>query len=66
MVDDRRILESWEHAERQHVQQIAEEFYEGFNTVADLPEPAVTIFGSARPTRRRATWASGSPKRASS
>jgi uncharacterized protein (TIGR00730 family) len=48
MVDDRRILESWEHAERLHVQQIAEEFYEGFNTVADLPEPAVTIFGSAR------------------
>ena len=48
MVDDRRILESWEHPERQHVQQIAEEFYEGFNTVADLPEPAVTIFGSAR------------------
>ena len=48
MVDDRRILESWEHAERRHVQQIAEEFYEGFNTVADLPEPAVTIFGSAR------------------
>ena len=48
MVDDRRILESWEHAERRHVQQIAEEFYEGFNTVADLPEPAVTLFGSAR------------------
>ncbi len=48
MVDDRRILESWEHAERRHVQQIAEEFYDGFNTVADLPEPAVTIFGSAR------------------
>jgi uncharacterized protein (TIGR00730 family) len=48
MVDDRRILESHEHAERLHVQQIAEEFYTGFNTVADLPEPAVTIFGSAR------------------
>jgi uncharacterized protein (TIGR00730 family) len=48
MVDDRRILESWEHAERAHVQQIAEEFYDGFNAVADLPEPAVTIFGSAR------------------
>jgi uncharacterized protein (TIGR00730 family) len=48
MVDDRRILESREHAERLHVQQIAEEFYEGFNTVADLPEPAITIFGSAR------------------
>ena len=48
MLDDRRILESAEHAERLHVQQIADEFYEGFNTVADLPEPAVTIFGSAR------------------
>jgi uncharacterized protein (TIGR00730 family) len=48
MVDDRRILESAEHAERLHVQQIAEEFYAGFNTVADLPEPAITIFGSAR------------------
>ena len=48
MVDDRRILESHEHAERLHVQQIADEFYEGFNTVADLPEPAITIFGSAR------------------
>jgi uncharacterized protein (TIGR00730 family) len=48
MIDDRRILESREHAERLHVQQIADEFYEGFNTVADLPEPAVTIFGSAR------------------
>ena len=48
MLDDRRILESAEHAERLHVKQIADEFYEGFNTVADLPEPAVTIFGSAR------------------
>jgi uncharacterized protein (TIGR00730 family) len=48
VVDDRRILESREHAERLHVQQIAEEFYAGFNTVADLPEPAITIFGSAR------------------
>jgi uncharacterized protein (TIGR00730 family) len=48
VVDDRRILESREHAERLHVRQIADEFYEGFNTVADLPEPAITIFGSAR------------------
>ncbi|HET6695496.1 MAG TPA: TIGR00730 family Rossman fold protein [Gaiellaceae bacterium] len=48
MLDDRRILASAEHAERLHVRQIADEFYEGFNTVADLPEPAVTIFGSAR------------------
>lgn len=48
MLDDRRILESDEHAERLHVQAIAEEFFDGFNTVADLPTPAVTIFGSAR------------------
>ncbi len=57
MVDDRRILESWEHPERRHVQQIAEEFYEGFNTVADLPEPAVTIFGSARVGEDHAVYA---------
>jgi len=47
-LDDRRILESEEHAERLHVQEIADEFFTGFNAVADLPTPAVTIFGSAR------------------
>jgi uncharacterized protein (TIGR00730 family) len=57
MVDDRRILESFEHAERLHVRQIADEFYEGFNTVADLPEPAVTIFGSARVREDHAVYA---------
>jgi uncharacterized protein (TIGR00730 family) len=48
VLDDRRILESEEHAERLHVNAIAEEFFTGFNTVADLPTPAVSIFGSAR------------------
>ncbi|HWM13320.1 MAG TPA: TIGR00730 family Rossman fold protein [Gaiellaceae bacterium] len=47
-MDDRRILESDDHAERRHVRQIADEFFEGFDTVADLPIPAVSIFGSAR------------------
>jgi predicted Rossmann-fold nucleotide-binding protein len=47
-VDDRRILESDDHAERRHVRQIADEFFEGFDAVADLPTPAVSIFGSAR------------------
>ena len=47
-MDDRRILESADHAERRHVRQIADEFFEGFDTVADLPTPAVSIFGSAR------------------
>jgi uncharacterized protein (TIGR00730 family) len=47
-VDDRRILESDHGAERRHVSQIAEEFFAGFDTVADLPTPAVSIFGSAR------------------
>ena len=47
-LDDRRILESEEHAERLHVQEIADEFFTGFNAVADLPTPAITIFGSAR------------------
>ena len=47
-MDDRRILASDDHAERRHVRQIADEFFEGFDTVADLPTPAVSIFGSAR------------------
>jgi uncharacterized protein (TIGR00730 family) len=47
-VDDRRILESDDGAERRHVREIADEFFEGFDAVADLPTPAVSIFGSAR------------------
>ncbi|HEU4450771.1 MAG TPA: TIGR00730 family Rossman fold protein [Gaiellaceae bacterium] len=47
-MDDRRILESEDGAERRHVRRIADEFFEGFDAVADLPSPAVSIFGSAR------------------
>ena len=46
--DDRLILESWEGAELLHSRQIGDEFLLGFDTVAKLAKPAVTIFGSAR------------------
>ena len=47
-MEDRRILESDEGAERLHVKRIADEFLQGFETVAQIARPAVTIFGSAR------------------
>ena len=47
-MDDRRLLQSEDGAERQHVARIADEFYEGFEAVSLLAKPAVTIFGSAR------------------
>ena len=47
-MDDRRILEAEDHAEVLHVEQIADEFRQGFETVAEIAKPAVTIFGSAR------------------
>jgi hypothetical protein len=47
-VEDRRILEADEGAERLHVKRIADEFLKGFLTVAGISKPAVTIFGSAR------------------
>ena len=46
--DDRLILESTEGAQLLHARKIGDEFLLGFDTVADLPKPAVTIFGSAR------------------
>jgi len=46
--DDRLILESTEGAQLLHARRIGDEFVLGFDTVADLPKPAVTIFGSAR------------------
>jgi hypothetical protein len=46
--DDRLILESTEGAQLLHARRIGDEFLLGFDTVADLPKPAVTIFGSAR------------------
>jgi uncharacterized protein (TIGR00730 family) len=47
-VEDRRILESEDGAERLHVKHIADEFLEGFVASARIPSPAVSIFGSAR------------------
>jgi uncharacterized protein (TIGR00730 family) len=49
-MDDRRILSSEERAAdlEQHVEMIAREFREGFETVDKIGRPAVTIFGSAR------------------
>jgi uncharacterized protein (TIGR00730 family) len=47
-VDDRRLLQSDDGAEREHVARIANEFYEGFEAVSLLAKPAVSIFGSAR------------------
>jgi uncharacterized protein (TIGR00730 family) len=47
-MEDRRILEAEDHAELLHVKQIADEFLQGFETVAEIAKPAVTIFGSAR------------------
>lgn len=47
-MDDRRLLQSDDGAERQHVSRIADEFFQGFETVSMLTKPAVSIFGSAR------------------
>jgi uncharacterized protein (TIGR00730 family) len=47
-LDDRRLLQTEDGAEREHVARIADEFFEGFEAVSDLATPAVTIFGSAR------------------
>jgi uncharacterized protein (TIGR00730 family) len=49
-VEDRRILESRETPAEleEHVALIADEFREGFEAVARIDRPAVTIFGSAR------------------
>ena len=47
-MDDRRLLQSDDGAERKHVDEIADEFFEGFEVVSTLAKPAVTIFGSAR------------------
>jgi uncharacterized protein (TIGR00730 family) len=46
--DDRRILEREEPDSERHVADIAAEFRRGFEAVARIDRPAVTIFGSAR------------------
>jgi uncharacterized protein (TIGR00730 family) len=47
-VDDRRILEAEAGDLGRHAELIGDEFRRGFEVVAALPTPAVTIFGSAR------------------
>ena len=47
-MEDRRILESDDGADQLRVRQIADEFTKGFEAVAKVPIPAVSIFGSAR------------------
>jgi len=46
--EDRRVLESEVQDVEEHVARIAEDFRGGFEAVARIDRPAVTIFGSAR------------------
>ena len=56
-MEDRRILESDDGADRLRVRQIAEEFTKGFEAVAKIPTPAVSLFGSARVREGHPTYA---------
>jgi uncharacterized protein (TIGR00730 family) len=56
-VEDRRILESDDGADQLRVRQIADEFTKGFEAVAKIPTPAVSIFGSARIREGHPTYA---------
>src|SRR3712207_5079691 len=47
-MEDRRILDSRDGAARRDVDRIADEFFEGFAAVAQVPSPTVSLFGSAR------------------
>jgi uncharacterized protein (TIGR00730 family) len=46
--NERELLEHTTDPQRERVQRIAEEFYEGFAAVAEIASPVVSIFGSAR------------------
>jgi uncharacterized protein (TIGR00730 family) len=47
-VDERALLERTSGGEDHHIAQIADEFRRGFEAVARIDRPAVSIFGSAR------------------
>ena len=47
-MQDRELLESHDGADRRRVAAIADEFLEGFAAVARIPNPTVSMFGSAR------------------
>jgi uncharacterized protein (TIGR00730 family) len=60
MEDDRRLLDRPHEARaalREHTSRIAEEFFEGFETVEQIDRPAVTMFGSARVGESSAAYA---------
>jgi uncharacterized protein (TIGR00730 family) len=46
-VNDRELLKS-QDGDRRNVARIADEFLEGFEAVAQIPDPTVSMFGSAR------------------
>jgi uncharacterized protein (TIGR00730 family) len=48
MQDERRILSAEDEEVERDIAAIADEFRLGFETVARVPKPAVTLFGSAR------------------
>jgi uncharacterized protein (TIGR00730 family) len=56
-MEDRHILESDDGADRLRVRQISDEFTKGFEAVAKIPTPAVSIFGSARVREGHRTYA---------
>ncbi len=56
MAVDRRLLDRDDDAVAEHVAMIADEFRKGFETVEEIPRPAVTVFGSARATRDDAEY----------
>jgi uncharacterized protein (TIGR00730 family) len=57
-LDDRRILEREEPDPERHIAEIAAEFRRGFDAVAQIDRPAVTIFGSARVGEESPVYAS--------
>ena len=48
VVETRQADADPEALERAHVDRIADEFFDGFDAVADVAHPAVSVFGSAR------------------
>jgi hypothetical protein len=50
-------LESAGEGGRYHVDRIADEFFDGFDAVADVAHPAVSVFGSSRATSGHPAYA---------
>src|SRR2546426_539136 len=55
-LDDRRILQAEDHEFASAIDAIADEFREGFERVALIDRPAVTMFGSARVTHEHPAY----------